>query len=197
MRATKRHVMAAAGVAVAVAGGAALSCARDATPAAAAASAATTPIVESSAGAPARTSAAVVDASFDAPATSRPAAPATDPIVWKLATPGTTLPFSARGTFELWIVARNAGAATADTRRDALEFLVAGQPSMMLAMAFGNGAREQRWAALSPGDSVQEARGSASDPAFGTELFPSPGAYDFALRQDGRVVASLRVHVTP
>jgi hypothetical protein len=132
--------------------------------------------------------------------TSTPAssAPITaDPIEWQLTTPVTTFPMGDRGAFELWIVAHNAGTPPADTRRNGLEYLVNGQPSRMLAMAFGNGGRERRWAALPPGETVREARGGPTDPSFGQGLFPAPGDYDFTLQQDGRVVAKLHVRVAP
>jgi hypothetical protein len=124
--------------------------------------------------------------------------PRADPIAWQLAVdPSTTLPMSRRGELALWIVARNSGSHPADTRRDRLEYLVNGQPSMMLAMAFGNGVREGRWSELAPGDTIREARGTSGDPSFGESLFPAPGDYVLELRQDGHPVADLRMQITP
>jgi hypothetical protein len=125
-----------------------------------------------------------------------PAAITADPIEWQLTAPVTTFAMADRGTFELWIVAHNAGTRPADTRRDGLEYLVNGQPALVLAMAFGNGLREMRWAALPPGETLREARGGPSEPSIGQRLFPGPGDYDLALHQDGHAVASLHVSVT-
>jgi hypothetical protein len=120
-----------------------------------------------------------------------------DPIDWELTAPTTTLPMADRGGFELWIVARNASTRPADTRRDGLEYTVNGHPSLMLSMAFGNGLREARWTALPPGETLREARGGPTEPGIGQGLFPAPGDYDLALRQDRRVVAALHVRVVP
>jgi hypothetical protein len=131
-------------------------------------------------------------------AVAAPGAPSADLVVWQLgADPGTTLPMSARGGFALSIVARNDGPRAVDTRRDRLAFLVNGRPSMMLSMAFGNGARERRWSALAPGDTVREARGTSADPSFGAALFPAPGDYAIAIEQDGRPVAHVQVRISP
>lgn len=119
-----------------------------------------------------------------------------DPIEWQLMASSTTFTMSARGDFMLWIVARNTGEQPADTRRDRLEYLVNDHPSFDLPMAFGNGLREERWLALPPDETIREARGGPNDASFGRALFPAPGAYDLSLRQGGRTVASLRVHVT-
>lgn len=126
------------------------------------------------------------------------AAPATvgEPIEWQLTgAPATTLSMADRGTFELWIVAHNTGTVTADTQRHRLTFQVNGNGSLSLSMAFGNGARERRWNALAPGDTVREARGGSTDPVFGEELFPSPGDYELAMLQGGRTVATLNVRI--
>jgi hypothetical protein len=100
-----------------------------------------------------------------------------------------------RGTFELWIVAHNAGTLPTDTQRHGLAFQVNGKGSLSLSMAFGNGLRERRWSALAPGDTVREARGGPTDPVFGEELFPSPGDYELGMLQGGRVLATLKVRV--
>jgi hypothetical protein len=121
-----------------------------------------------------------------------------DPIMWQLtADPATRLKMAGRGAFTLWMVAHNAGARATDTRRDSLEYLVNGRPSLTLAMAYGNGLREVRWTALEPGDTVRDGRGSSSDPTFGTSLFPAPGDYELVLKQDGRAAASLLVRIDP
>jgi len=121
----------------------------------------------------------------------------TDPIAWQLATdPPPPLPMARRGELALWIVAHNGGSRRADTRRDQLEYLVNGQRSLMLAMAFGNGLREERWSMLAPGDTIREARGTGSDPSFGESLFPAPGDYVLELRQGGRPVATVKMQIT-
>jgi hypothetical protein len=130
-----------------------------------------------------------------APSTA-PSATAAEPVEWQLtATPATLFPMADRGTFQLWIVAHNAGTVPADTERHRLAFQVNGKGSHSLSMAFGNGLRERRWNALAPGDTVREARGGPSDPVFGEELFPSAGDYELAMLQGGRVVATLNVRV--
>jgi hypothetical protein len=119
-----------------------------------------------------------------------------DPIEWQLTVSSASFPMSASDEFELWIVARNIGQQVADTRRDQLEYLVNGRASLLLPMAFGNGARGERWMALPPGATIREARGGPGEPSLGRALFPAPGDYDLTLRQDGRTVASVRVRVT-
>jgi len=126
------------------------------------------------------------------------AAAATATIAWDLtAEPSTAFPMRKRGEFELWIVARNDAPTIADTERNALRYEVNGQDSMMLTMAFDNGARDRRWRALPPGETLREARGGSGDPTFGQELFPAPGDYHLRLRRDGQVVAGLDVRVSP
>ncbi len=160
--------------------GLAVACSRAPVPAAAAEDTATPPPAPSTA--PSATS------------TAQPAT-ATDPVEWQLTAAATTFPMADRGTFELWIVAHNAGTVPADTERHRLAFQVNGKGSHSLSMAFGNGLCERRWNALAPGDTVREARGGPADPAFGEGLFPSPGDYELGMLQGGRVLATLKVRV--
>lgn len=112
-------------------------------------------------------------------------------VAWRLTSePATaTITMSQRRGFRLWMEARNAGPRTADTERDRVEWSLNGERSMMLDLAWGNGAREHAWYALPPGGHVREARD------MGEHLFPAPGSYELAMRLDGRVVARLRVRV--
>jgi hypothetical protein len=145
------------------------------------------------------TPAAAPGASLD-PLGARDAEPptVTGRIAWELAAaPSASFPMSKRGEFELWIVARNGGPTVEDTERDALSYEVNGRTSLMLALAFGNGGRDRRWAALPPGQTLREARGGKTDPTFGESLFPTPGEYRLTLRQGDRVVATLGVRVVP
>lgn len=139
----------------------------------------------------------LLHAACPAPASSHPhdrpddAGAGAWPIAWRLtAEPATaTITMAQRRTFRIWMEARNVGGRVEDTRRDALEWLLNGQPSRTAAMAFGNGGREAAWGALPPGTTVREARD------MGESLFPAPGSYELVVRRGGREVARLRVRV--
>ena len=133
-----------------------------------------------------------------APSSAPPVEAATTGIVWALeGKPSTTFPMAKRGEFELWIVAHNLGPDTEDTARNGLRYRVNGQESLMLVMAFNNGARERTWSALPPGQTLREARGGTTESDVGESLFPTPGAYHLTIEMMGRVVAALDVRVLP
>jgi hypothetical protein len=84
-----------------------------------------------------------------------------------------------RASFLLRRQVTNTGTAPADAMTPSASFTFDGAPSMELDMAFGNGARESRWAALPPGDTVRD------DRAMGESLFATPGSHTITMTVDG------------
>ncbi|EDM79906.1 hypothetical protein PPSIR1_22731 [Plesiocystis pacifica SIR-1] len=84
----------------------------------------------------------------------------------------------------------NDGDATLDASAYGLQWKLDGEDSMVLGMAFGNGLRDGRWAALPPGASVDDRR-------VGLELADAPGEYTITLHHLDHEVARATLKVTP
>jgi hypothetical protein len=97
---------------------------------------------------------------------------------------------SNRAQFILRRRVTNTGTTAADAMTPSASFTVNGAPSMELDMAFGNGARENRWQALPPGESAFDER------EMGESLFPAPGQYTLTMTVDG-ANSTVRVAVGP
>ena len=118
-----------------------------------------------------------------------PAAHAASGLRWALTASPNPVTMAGRAAFRLERRVTNEGASPADAMTPSASFTINGAPSMALDMAFGNGVRESRWAALAPGETVSDARD------MGESLFPAPGDYVIAMTTDG-VTVTVTVHVT-
>lgn len=126
------------------------------------------------------------------PAPAEPTPPAVLPaptvLRWELLARPARLTMRDRGTFRLRRQVTNDGSVVADAMRASASFTVNGQASIELDMAFGNGGRASRWAALPPGESAFDER------EMGMSLFSAPGNYDLAMTVDG-ATSTVRVRV--
>lgn len=109
---------------------------------------------------------------------------------WQLRALPPRLSMTDRAAFRLRLEVTNTAAAPLDASDGYATFTRDGQASHALDLAFGNGAREARWAALPPGDTVGDERG------MGEELFPAPGTYAIAATVDG-VTVTATIEVRP
>lgn len=81
----------------------------------------------------------------------------------------------------------NAGTETVDTLIHASELLVDGEPSAAWMLAIGSGTRDEREAALPPGERVEFVR------VMGGSLFTSAGEHELVLVVHGTVSLPVRV----
>jgi hypothetical protein len=83
----------------------------------------------------------------------------------------------------------NRGVEPINARAYSLEWFVDGEPSMALGMAFGNGGFENKWLALPPGDTVDDAR-------EGVAITDAPGEHVITLVHLGRELGRVTLKVT-
>ncbi len=102
------------------------------------------------------------------------------------------LPLEARDCLALSITATNTGSEVVDPELHRAQLLVNGEPSSAWSLAIGNGPREPRWFALSPGESV-----TMSWSSLGSAVLPEPGEYRLELRLDDVRSRPVRVVVEP
>jgi hypothetical protein len=133
----------------------------------------------------------------DPAATAEPSTPAepqaavsANGLRWTITAHPAQLTMAERATFRLRRTVTNEASEPRDAMRAMASFTFNGEASMSLDMAFGNGAREDRWAALPPGESAFDER------EMGESLFPAPGTYVIAMTVDG-VTSTVEVRVSP
>lgn len=132
------------------------------------------------------------------PTTSSEPEPAAEPepevsasgLRWTITAHPARLTMAERATFRLRRTATNEGIGPLDAMHSSAQFTLNGEASMALDLAFGNGAREMRWTAVPPGESVFDER------EMGESLFPAPGTYRIAMTVEG-TTSTVEVRVDP
>lgn len=109
---------------------------------------------------------------------------------WTITAHPARLTMAERATFRLRRTATNEGSGPLDAMHSSATFTFNGEASMALDLAFGNGAREMRWTAVPPGESVFDER------EMGESLFPAPGTYRIAMTVEG-TTSTAEVRVDP
>ncbi|MBK9032584.1 MAG: hypothetical protein IPL61_14940 [Myxococcales bacterium] len=109
-------------------------------------------------------------------------------ITWTLTVTPATVALARTATVDVRIAATNHAPVALSPARDPLEFTIDGQPSMELAMAFGNGGRGGEWTLLPAGATARDRR-------VGMELVTTPGVHVLAIAHNGRELARATLRV--
>ena len=97
---------------------------------------------------------------------------------------------SERKNFKISIAATNQGDEVVNPELYRAKLSINGEDSIVWMLAIGNGAREKKWFALPPGETV-----SLTWPSLGESLFPNPGVFEMVLRYFDTELAPIQVQV--
>ena len=95
-----------------------------------------------------------------------------------------------RKNFKISIAATNQGDEVIDPELHRAKLFINGKESIVWMLAIGNGAREKKWFALPPGETV-----SLTWPTLGESLLPNAGTFELVLRYLETELAPIQVQV--